>query len=130
MPQLNIEIFEKKSKLSSCSPTFLCFLITLASSKSHSKTSHVPWRLPRSFPKIFEKTRKFMKIYTFSGSYKNTSCSSPFSQGIESAKRMHFWMSYDLTEVGKLLRSQTNTQVLRLGSRGKPSTVVTARDDS
>ena len=79
------------------------------------------------------------------GVIKNLGSLRKFSQGIRSTQRMHFWICYDLQMIGKLVRSQLNTHIqssgpfsikkLRivmgtLGARGKPSTVVTARDDS
>ena len=54
-----------------------------------------------------------MKISTFFWMYKNTCVNTNFSQWIESTQRMHFWMCLDLTEVGKLLTSQLNSQILR-----------------
>jgi hypothetical protein len=35
---------------------------------------------------------------------------------------MYFWTGLDLSKIGKLLRTQTNSQSLRLEAGGKPST--------
>ena len=66
-----------------------------------------------------------------------------FSKTHKQTRRMHSWIGLDLTEGVKLLRSETNSQILSnlhfcdpftpifdkhvsagLGSRGKPSTCV------
>ena len=44
-----------------------------------------------------------------------------FSKTHRQTQRIYFWIGLDLTEVGKLLRSKTNSQI---GARGKPSTFV------
>ena len=36
-----------------------------------------------------------------------------FSKTHRQTQRIYFWIGLDLTEVGKLLRSQTNSQILR-----------------
>ena len=87
-------------------------------------------------------TRKMSKnrtVFATPGHTRNLSPTRKFAQGMELNQRMHFWMSQDLRKARKLLRSETNSQILRnlvravnrqLGARGKPSTWATARDDS
>ena len=70
-------------------------------------------KLPRSFLEAFEKNGKFVKISIFCDHDPDLCFGRDFSQGIESKQRMHFWIALDLTEKGKLLGSQTNTQILR-----------------
>ena len=49
----------------------------------------------------------------FSDSCPDTSLSRKFAQGIESTQRMHRWIAFDLRKDRKLIRSQTNSHILR-----------------
>ena len=79
----------------------------------------------------------------------DTSCSTDFSKTHKLTQDLHSWTAITFVEVGKLLRRQTNSQIRsnlhfcvqklkifdnpiesKLSARGKPSTWVTARDDS
>ena len=92
---------------------------TLGNLKSitvHSKTLRgtlcASQKLPGSFLAIFEKSRMFMKISTFSVSPKNLSSLRDFSKTHRQTQHIHFWIAYDLSFVLKLVPCQTNTRIL------------------
>ena len=70
----------------------------------------------------------------FSASWPNTSLSRDFSKTHSWTCHLHSWIALGLTLREKLVRSETNSQILRnlhfchhffpLGARGKPSTFV------
>ena len=64
-------------------------------------------------PGRFREHSKFHENLDFSESYPDTSLSRKFAQTIESTQRMHRWISFGLMKVEKLIRSETNTQILR-----------------
>ena len=63
-----------------------------------------------------DRLRENSKIHEnldFSESDPDLSCKRKFAQTIESTQRMHRWIAYDLRKVRKLLRSETNSQILK-----------------
>ena len=52
-----------------------------------------------------------MKISTCSVSYKNLCTSTTFSKTHKQTCHLHFWIARDLIYKGKLLRSETNSQI-------------------
>ena len=80
-----------------------------------SQRSQGPQRSTKA-PNQCAKARKTSKIRAFfaiPGHARKLSTTRKSSQGIESDQRMHLWMSHDLRKAEKLLRSETNTQILR-----------------
>ena len=63
--------------------------------------------------RTLDKNRCFVKISDCRRHVANLSSRGKFAQGIESTQRMHFWIAYDLIKDRKLLRRQTNSQILR-----------------
>ena len=54
----------------------------------------------------------------------NTSVKRDFSRTHRQTQRMYSWIGLDLTEAGKLLRSETNLQILRYLHFSKPFTPI------
>ena len=93
-------------------------------------TPEAPRKLVESFLLNFEKTRKFMKITIF-GVMPGPMLIGKFSKTHRRTCHLHSWINFYLGMVAKLVRSETNSQILRnlhfcqpLGARGKPSTFV------
>ena len=92
----------------------------------------------RIIPNRFRENSKFHENLNFSESQKNVSFKRKFAQTIESTQRLHRWIAFDLMKVGKLLRSETNTQILRylhlcdqnLVRAVNRQPLLSARDDS
>ena len=57
-------------------------------------------------------TSLFRKFRSFSASCPDTSLLRDFSKTHRWTQRIHSWIGLELLEVGKLLRSQTNSQIL------------------
>ena len=67
----------------------------------------------------------FMKISTFSVSWKNLCFKTTFSKTIGLTQRIHSWIAFDLKNVQKLVRSQLNTQTCMRAVNRQP--MFTAR---
>jgi len=93
----------------------------LADTLKHSVTIlEASWKLPASF----RETRKFMKISKFRGHQKKLCSIRYFATAHRQTQRLHFWIARDLRCAEKLLPCKTNSQILRLGARGKPPTII------
>ena len=75
--------------------------------------SYVYWKHPRIFPTNLEKIQKKKKISEFSGHEKNLSVKMDFATAHKQIHRIDFCIPHDLRKTGKLVRSQTNSQILR-----------------
>ena len=80
---------------------------------SFSSSSSAASASSPSLKKWTKKTEIYHLNLDFLRSCPNTFGSTTFHQGIESTQRIHSWICLDLRKVGKLLRSGTNSQILR-----------------
>ena len=75
--------------------------------------STFPGAEPPAGPKIFNKSLGESTFSKISLSCKNLSLHGNFSQTHKWTQRKHFWIADDLSKGGKLLRSKTNSRILR-----------------
>ena len=89
----------------------LCTSLSLMCSPALSR-AEPPAGRPK-FNLIFANVSFFENFDHFSVACPNTSLSTDFSKTMQSTQRCHSWIARDLIYIGKLLRSQTNSQILR-----------------
>ena len=81
----------------------------LSDAQKHSKSyREASWKLPRGFDKKAEISKK----KHFCRSNENLSVIRTFAQGTDWEQRRHFWIAFAMVLNGKLLQTQTNSQIL------------------
>ena len=100
------------SKSSEGSTSHFNLKVNLLNSRMLKNTRRATGKLPGSFREVLTKKLRFQKKKHFCRSNENLSVIRTFAQGIDWEQRRHFWIAFAMVLNGKLLRTQTNSQIL------------------